>query len=79
MALDSASTIGIAIATAIKGITIPQKTAIDDAKLQEIWTAVSVEIRSQLTSKLQATAPTGGSAHPVGGIVPIIINAGEFS
>ena len=79
MALDSASTWGKAIADAVAAVSVPTDEPISATKLEEIWTAVATEHRRQLTQNMQASAPAGGSAHPVGGIVPISINGGEFS
>jgi hypothetical protein len=49
MALDK-NRLGSAIATAVKAISIPQSSPITDAKMIEIWQAVSDEIIKEFTT-----------------------------
>ena len=59
------TTLGTAIANAIKAISIPAASGISDATREEIWQAVATEIDSEYSANAEV-AP-GGFLAPVGG------------
>jgi len=67
MAMDSASTSGSTVATAIQGIGVEAGTPVSPAQLTQIWTIVFTEIKAQLAQASVAPGTFIDSPGPAGG------------